>query len=268
MEMQQDERLDVSPPPSPRRRRRRLAGALGVTLTIALTLGVSAAAAESPSRVPTSATSVTVIAGPAAGMTAAGASAADAEKLDAAFAEYRDCMREHGVDLPEPMVVEPGDTATGGTIVGISGAAGIGSVSGAAELPALDAGAFEAADTACSPILEAAGLTPASGAMVGSPDGQLQFGTAGAGVIGGAAVLGGVAGAGDVEAMVAPVRKYAACMREHGVDVPDPVVDEGTGTFELKLDVDPTTADFRAADAACSDGSGFGFTLPAAPVGP
>ncbi len=267
MEMQQDERLDVSPPQA-RPRRRRLAGALGVTLMIALTIGVSAAAAESPSPVTTATTPATVATGSAAGMSAAGISAADAEKLDAAFAEYRDCMREHGVDLPAPVVVELGDQATSGTMVGISGGAGIGGASGAAELPALDAGVFEAADTACSPILEAAGLTPASGAIAGSPDGPLQLGTAGAGVIGGAAVLGAVAGAGDLEAMVAPVRTYAACMREHGVDVPDPVVDEGAGTFELTLDVDPTTPDFRAADAACSDGSGFGFTVPVAPVGP
>ncbi len=55
-------------------------------------------------------------------------------------------------------------------------------------------------------------------------------------------------------------------MREQGVDVPDPVVDEKAGTFEMKLDVDPTTSDFRAADAACADG-GFSFAVPARPAG-
>jgi len=264
MEMQQDERIEA-PPPRVRPTRRRLAGALGVTLTIALTLGVSAAAAESPSPVPTAATSVTVGGGPAAGMVAAGVSAADVEKLDAAFAEYRECMREHGVDLPEPVVVDPGQAASDQGPVSL-----IGPVSGGAPLPAIDAEAFGSADAACSPILEAAGvmtLSTSSGgdAQVGSVPGS-GGGMIGGGVIGGAAVL-GVTGADDIEAMVAQVRAYAACMREHGVDVPDPVVDEGAGTFELKLDVDPTTADFRAADAACSEGSGFGFTVPAAPAG-
>jgi hypothetical protein len=267
MEMQQDERLDVSPPPQARPRRRRLAGALGVTLVIALTLGVSAAAAESPSPVTTTTTSITVGAGPAAGVSSEGPSAADAAKLDAAFAEYRVCMREHGVDLPEPVVVQSGQAVPDQEPVSL-----IGPVSGSAPLPAIDAEAFGSADTACSPILEAAGirmLSTSSGgdAEAGSVPGS-SGGVIGGGVIGGAAVLGGVAGADDVEAMVAPVRTYAACMREHGVDVPDPVVDEGAGTFELKLDVDPTTPDFRAADAACSDGSGFGFAVPVAPVGP
>jgi hypothetical protein len=223
---------------------------------IALTLGVSAAAANTPSSEPAAGATVTIGAGPAVDL-----SAADAEKLDAAFAEYRDCMREHGVDLPEPVVVKAGDAGpSGATIVGS------GTVSGAAELPALDADAFAAADKTCSPILEAAGVKTFSSSPVGDAGSGPVLGVGG-GVIGGAAVLGAGAGAGDLEAMVEPIRKYAACMREHGADVPDPVVDEGAGTFELRLDVDPTTSDFRAADAACSDGSGFGFAIPVAPAG-
>ena len=59
----------------------------------------------------------------------------------------------------------------------------------------------------------------------------LPAGAGAAGVVGGVAVVGGgVAGAGDIAPMVAPLREYAACMRNHGLNVPDPVVDTRAGT--------------------------------------
>jgi len=178
-------------------------------------------------------------------------------------------MREHGIDMPEPVVLTSGVDGTvpeSGSVSSTGSSSIVGPVSGGAPLPELDTEAFEAADTACSPILEAAGIKTFSASSFGEVGPGTVLG-AGGGVIGGATVLGGVAGAGHVAAMVAPIKKYAACMREHGVDVPDPVVDESAGTFELKLDVDPTAPDFQAADAACSDGSGFSFAAPAAPAG-
>lgn len=259
MDLQHDEPLGDPAPPPARRTRRRLAGALGITL-IGLTLGVSAAAATSPSPepAPAGAGTLTVVG------TATGMSAADEEKLDAAFTEFRACMREHGIDMPEPVLVEAGGPGTAGqTIVGT------GTLQGAVPVEAPDAGAFEAADAACAPILEAAGITQMSASAVGSARGQLGVGPTGAGLGGGVAVVdGGVASAEDVAAMVAPIREYAACMREHGMDVPDPVVDEKAGTFEMRLDVDPPAAEFRAADAACADGSGFGFAVPVVPAAP
>ena len=151
--------------------------------------------------------------------------------------------------------------ATGGTFI-----TGTGTSLTSDPMPAFDAKAFEAADKACAPILEAAGIKTFTSSSVGDAGSGPVLGSGG-GIIGGAAVLGGAAaGAGDLAAMVAPIKKYAACMREQGVDVPDPVVDEKAGTFEMKLDVDPTASDFRAADAACADG-GFSFAVPARPAG-
>jgi hypothetical protein len=268
MELQQDGPLGAPTQRKPQRTRRRLAGALSFALLVGLTVGVSAATANSPSTKPEAGTTIVVGGGPATAGTSA-----DVERLDAAFATYRDCMAEHGIDMPEPVRVEAGAVGAGGT--SISGAApvsggtlitGTGPALGGEPLPALDAKAFEAADTACAPILEAAGIKTFSSSSVGEAGGPV-LGTSGGGVIGGAAVIGGgVAGADDLAAVVAPIRKYAACMRDHGVNIPDPVVDEKAGTFEMKVDVDPTTSEFRAADAACADG-GFSFAVPAAPAG-
>ncbi len=263
MELQQDGQPGGPPQPKPQRTRRRLAGALTLALLVGLTLGVSAAAANSPSAKPEAGATIVVGGGPATSL-----SPADAEKLDAAFARYRDCMAEHGVDMPEPVMVRAAAGAAGGTSISGAGPGPStlsGPASGTAPMPAFDAKTFEAADKACAPILEAAGIKTFSSSAVGDGTGPV-LGTSGAGVIGGGAVLGGVTGAGDLTAMVAPMRKYAACMREHGVDVPDPVVDEKAGTFQMKVDVDPTTSGFRAADTACADG-GFSFAVPVAPAG-
>lgn len=295
MEPEQDAQLGGATPTTTPRGRRRLAGALGITL-VALTLGVSGAAATSPSPSPAPEASAAPATTPATatagaitvGGAAPGVTAADQEKVEAAFAAYRTCMREHGVDLPEPVVVKGGDPGTGGKMIGgvgtvVGGAPEQGTVSvlngvpGLGALPVLnaepingpDAAAFQAADAACAPILEAAGIKQLTASAATTAGGPLGAGAAGPGMIGGVAVIGGgVASPADVAAMVAPIRKYAACMREHGVDVPDPVVDEKAGTFELKLEVDPATAEFRAADTACADGSGFGFPVPAVPAGP
>jgi hypothetical protein len=263
MEFQQEGMLESPMPARARRTRRRLAGGLGIMLMIALTLGVSAAAANSPSTAPAPVAgtmSITAGTGPVAG-----ASAAEIAKLEAVFAKHRDCMREHGIDMPEPVLIPAGNGAQDGKALSATGSVSV-TVSGGAPPPELDTEAFEAADAACSPILEAAGIKTFSASSLGDAALGTDLG-AGGGVIGGGTVLGGVAGADDVAAMVAPIKTYAACMREHGVDVPDPVVDESAGTFTLKLDLDPTAPDFVAADAACSDGSGFSFAVPAAPAG-
>ena len=268
MELQQDGPLEGPTQPKPQRTRRRLAGALTFALLVGLTVGVSAAAANSPSAKPEAGATVVIGGGPGTPL-----APADAEKLDAAFAAYRECMKEHGVDMPEPVRVEAGAVDAGGVPVsGIAPATGGTLITGTGTsltsdpMPAFDAKAFEAADKACSPILEAAGIKTFTSSSVGDAGSGPVLGSGG-GIIGGAAVLGGAAaGAGDLAAMVAPIKKYAACMRKQGVDVPDPVVDEKAGTFEMKLDLDPTASDFRAADAACADG-GFSFAVPARPAG-
>jgi hypothetical protein len=256
------------------RRRRRVAGALGVAALLGLTLGGAAVAADSPSPT-TVATSVT-----AGAATAPGLPAADQAKLDAAFAAYRACMKEHGVALPEPVAIGTGQgtgplvvsgsagAESGATIVGGGVIAG-GAAVDAAALPALDAGPFAAADAACKPILEAAGIKAAT--ISSSAGGQLDVAGPGRGApggsVGGVVVGAGAGAAADLAKMVADARTYATCMRTHGVDVPDPVVNEKAGTFEMKLGADPGSAAFRAADAVCSVGSMFGVPVPPAPAG-
>ena len=74
-----------------------------------------------------------------------------------------------------------------------------------------------------------------------------------------------VAGGGDVTKQAASMKAYAACMRTHGVDVADPVVDEKAGSVQLSFPVDPGSAAFRTADAACAV-DGFSFAPPVAPA--
>ena len=261
MELQTDEPVGAAARTVAARVRRRLAGAVGIAAILGLTIGGATVAAGAPSPAPAPAVAGTVAVG---GWPAAEIPPADVEKLDAAFAKYRACMQEHGVEMPEPVLVEAGDPGPG-----LQPIAGTGIVADAEPMQGFDAGAFEAANDACAPILEAAGIMQGASGSASGQLGPLGPGTTGAGVVGGVGVIGGgAASVGDVASMVAPIRKYAACMREHGVEVPDPVVDDKAGTFEMRFDADPTTTAFREANAACADGWGFGFGVPALPAGP
>ena len=52
--------------------------------------------------------------------------------------------------------------------------------------------------------------------------------------------------------------EYAGCMRDNGVDMPDPDFSAGSGMIDLGI-ADPNDATFRAADEACrSILAGFG----------
>jgi hypothetical protein len=51
----------------------------------------------------------------------------------------------------------------------------------------------------------------------------------------------------------------ARCMREHGIDMPDPTFDENGGArMELKRGVNPQSAKFRKAQEACRSVGGIG----------
>lgn len=262
MELQQNGSLEGQALSTVHRAPRRVAGMVGIVSLIGLTLGVSGAVAGGPASVPVSPASATIVAEAVTPGGGAGEPTADPEVIETAFTEYAACMRAHGIDMPDPVVVQaPESGATGGAI------SVTGSVSEAAPLSELDSTAFEAANDACSPILEAAGIAAAPTTVAGPDGDRLDIAGAGGGAIGGAAVLGGSAAGEDLEAMVAPIRTYAACMREHGVDVPDPVVDEAAGTFEMRFDVDPSSSEFRAAESACADGS-FGIPVLVEPTTP
>jgi hypothetical protein len=50
--------------------------------------------------------------------------------------------------------------------------------------------------------------------------------------------------------------EYAQCMREHGIDMPDPTFDEGGGGLVVgqDADIDVDSDEFRAADDECAGG--------------
>ena len=122
--------------------------------------------------------------------------------------DFARCMREHGVDVPDP---EPGE----GGLIKIG--PGPGGASQAVEQP-FDPD-FEEADKACRHLL--ADLIP---------DGE---------------------GPTDPEAQDRAL-KFAQCMREHGVDMPDP--EFRGGAIALKIEgADPQSPTFQEAQKACAE---------------
>jgi hypothetical protein len=127
------------------------------------------------------------------------------EDAQEAALEFAKCMREHGIDMPDPQFDSAG--GRGAVTIGINGDPN-------------DAD-FQEAQEACGDLM---------GAMAGSftpPDSEEQ--------------------ARFEEAML----DYAACMREHGVDFPDPQMNGGL--VRIGEGIDPDDPDFAAADEACRD---------------
>jgi hypothetical protein len=122
--------------------------------------------------------------------------AADAEERHQAELEYARCMREHGVDLPDP-------------------------VNGRFELRqrAGDQQKVQDAQEACREILEKVGPPP----LDEEQEAELR------------------------EAML----DFAKCMREHGVDMPDPKFEEGGGVTQLMPPGSEDDADVEEAQKAC-----------------
>jgi hypothetical protein len=148
-----------------------------------------------------------------------------------AFLAYAQCMRENGIDMPDPQVSEDGSGETRVTISGGEGPSNGG---------AADKATFEKADTACRHFL----------ASVTQDGNGFQM------------------SAEDQDKML----QFARCMREHGVDMPDPDFsgggaiikggpgDDGPGAF------DPDSDEFQAAQEACQSllpGGGKGGSLSA-----
>ena len=117
-----------------------------------------------------------------------------------AFQEYAACMREHGIEVPDP--------DSGGGVIEIGG-------------DGMDFEAMEEAGKACEPILEGA-----FGEFEISPEQEAEIR--------------------DQELA------FAKCMRDNGIDWPDPSGDFGSGgiTIELGDDLDPDT--MNAAMDVCS----------------
>ncbi|MEQ1788199.1 MAG: hypothetical protein ABL966_14185, partial [Acidimicrobiales bacterium] len=112
----------------------------------------------------------------------AGEELTDAEREDAML-EFSECMRENGVDLPDPGSGDSGRVIAGGPDSGSR----------------IDQEAFQEANEACGSLLEDAfGDRPQL-----SPEEEAE--------------------------MQDNALAFAECMREHGIDMPDPTFGEGPG---------------------------------------
>jgi hypothetical protein len=115
--------------------------------------------------------------------------------------DYVRCMRQHGIDMPDPQT-----DASGRTRLQLKAG------------PRSDPRKLQAAERACGPLLKSGG----TGKRL-SPAAQ--------------------------DALV----KFAQCMREHGIDMPDPSPDGGL-TFRNdrgKAGSGPDSSKFKAAERAC-----------------
>jgi hypothetical protein len=144
---------------------------------------------------------VASLSGAGATTTTTGAKGAAKDPQQAAL-DFARCMRQHGIDMPDPEVDDKG------RIKMRIGAGGPGSRP--------DPKKLEAAQQAC-------------GNLLGGGDGDRQIDPA------------------ERDAMVA----FARCMREHGIDMPDPT---GDGLVMRRDDdggPDPEAEEFQEAERAC-----------------
>ena len=156
-----------------------------------------------------------------------GGTSADPAEFQDAMLEYAECMRDQGVDFPDP---EPGED--GAVLVGPDPDEGPPTAAEQEELAA--------ADAECKGILEdVEGSLPEP-----SPEEQRE--------------------------MQDRALAFAECMREAGIDFPDPEFDEGGRmTFGIgggvgEGGVDPTDPEFQEAQEACTEETG-GMGVGAAP---
>jgi predicted small lipoprotein YifL len=136
----------------------------------------------------------------------------DPEEAMLAFTE---CMRDHGVDMPDPQMSKP---ATGGAKPGNAVIA----VEGDPNDPT-----FQKANEACEPL-----MANMRSELEDDPERLAE--------------------------MKADMREFAQCMRDHGVDMPDPTFDENG---RIKMTGPPPDAErdsdaFNAAAEECNQGEG------------
>jgi hypothetical protein len=133
------------------------------------------------------------------------AGTAGPEDMEDAIVAYAECMRDHGVDMPDPQV-----DANGGIAITLEGGPG-------------DEGKLEAAQKACEPI-----MANARGEIEIDPEQEAE--------------------------MQAQMLEFAECMREHGIDMPDPQF-QGDGRVLSRMDedndVDPQSDEFQDAAEEC-----------------
>jgi hypothetical protein len=180
------------------------AGAAGLLLMVAVAACSSGASPSGVATLQSPGTANTGNAGNAGSSTAPSASL-DPEAAQLAFAR---CMRDNGVDMPDP--VAGGAPGGGGGTIAVGG-------------DGIDAKKMQAAFEACQKFLGSAG---------GSAT-QID------------------------PAMQDKMLKFAGCMRDHGIDFPDPVISGGGvsmtvgGSATAANAIDPTSTKFQDASKAC-----------------
>jgi hypothetical protein len=145
--------------------------------------------------------------------------------------QFAQCMREHGIDMPDPQVSDDG-----GVMVQIGGPAG---ESGTGPDPA----DMEAANKDCEHFMQDAttGFDPPSEE--------------------------------DLKKMQEQALAFSKCMRDHGIDIPDPQFSGDGGGFSVSIGspdggaddapmIDFDSDEFKEANEACGgpDGGGFVFS--------
>jgi hypothetical protein len=180
-----------------------IAAALAVLL---LALGAVASACGSSS----SGDGVAALDDAASTTTAESTDSSDGQDTEEAALAWAKCMREHGVDVPDPQVGDNGQLTIRAGSRGRS-------------LDPPDSDAFQKAQKACGTPFGRSGRPPIS------PEQREQF----------------------QEAMLA----FAKCMREHGVDMPDPQFSGEGGAFRAiqrgGSGFDPDSPTFQEAQKAC-----------------
>jgi hypothetical protein len=186
-------------------------------LSIVLSLGLAACGGDSPTN------AVATLSGD--GATSDGTSGSSSseplteEQRQQAMLDFARCMREHGVDMPDPQFEGDGR----GSVM-IAGKADDGAQ------PNQDV--LDAAQQACEPLIKDV-IADAEKNM--DPE--------------------------EVQRMQEEALAFAKCMRDHGIDMPDPQF-EGGGRMTQQLHIDPNDPSFQAAQDACaSEGNGGRFSV-------
>jgi hypothetical protein len=139
-----------------------------------------------------------------------------------AFRAFAQCMREHGVDMPDPQVSDEGKGGVGFTVEAPAGGA-------SGPRPGDDA--FKAANEACKQHLEGV----VSGRNGKGPSDE------------------------DREKFQHQALAFAKCMRAHGIDMPDPTFQGDGGIMQIgpNGDIDPNDPKLQEATETCQEKAGL-----------
>ena len=154
-----------------------------------------------------------------------GPSAAPTASVDPeeAMEAFEACMQEHGVDIEVAVVGEEGAPVGGEVRIGEGPQGGTPAQPGGGTPP--DREAVAEADEACRHLLPAGGMGDPSATM-------------------------------DPE-LADQMLEFAQCMRDNGIDFPDPVFEGGGVTMQVGgpdgEGIDPSSDEFQAAQEACAE---------------